>query len=250
MQRLVLTCVAGLLAVSIAFAEDFWATKEYMQWTDEEVKKVLTNSPWAKDVTINAPIAALGRGQRPSGQSASVTDVETAGGGGGGTGRGGRRGGGRGGSGFGDESGGGGGEALLTLNISWRSALPLKKALVRSRLGVGASVPAEARQLIGAEEQDYVIVISGVPRGMARLFENSGIADNATIRAGKKPSVAAKSVNLQPRTQSIDVVYLFPRTQPIASDDKEVEVVIKFGTIEAKKKFTLKDMVYNGKLEL
>jgi hypothetical protein len=245
---MVLTCVAGLIAVGIAFAEDFWATKEYMQWTDEEVKKVLTNSPWAKDVTINAPLAALGRGQRPSSQSAAGTDIETAGAGGGG-GRGGRRGGGRGGSGFGDESGGGS-EALLTLNISWRSALPLKKALVRSRLGVGAPVPAEARQLITAEEQDYVIVVSGVPRGMSRLFENSGIAGSATIRAGKKPSLAAKSVNLQPRTQSVDVVYLFPRTQPIESGDKEVEVVIKFGAIEAKKKFTLKDMVYNGKLEL
>jgi hypothetical protein len=58
------------------------------------------------------------------------------------------------------------------------------------------------------------------------------------------------SINFQPRTQSVDVVYLFPRTQPIESDDKEVEVVLKLGEIEAKKKFSLKDMVYNGKLQL
>src|SRR5262245_57303488 len=153
MQRTVLVCVAWLFAASIAIAEDFWATKEYMQWTDEEVKKVLTNSPWAKDVTISAPIAALGRGQRPAGQSAAGTDIES--GASGGTGRG-RRAGSRSNSGFSDEGGAGGGEALITLNISWRSALPLKKALVRSRLSVGAAVPADAQQLIANDEQDYV----------------------------------------------------------------------------------------------
>ena len=36
----------------------------------------------------------------------------------------------------------------------------------------------------------------------------------------------------------------------ITADDKEVEVVLKPGQMELKKKFNLKDMVYNGKLEL
>lgn len=52
MQRIVFLCLAGLLVVSAVLGENFWVKKEYMQWTDEEVKKVMTNSPWAKDVTI------------------------------------------------------------------------------------------------------------------------------------------------------------------------------------------------------
>ena len=52
------------------------------------------------------------------------------------------------------------------------------------------------------------------------------------------------------RTQSVDIIFVFPKTQPIAADDKEVEFILKLGQVEAKRKFNLKDMVYNGKLEL
>jgi hypothetical protein len=46
------------------------------------------------------------------------------------------------------------------------------------------------------------------------------------------------------------VFYTFSKSQIIAADDKEVEVDLRIGPIQAKKKFNLKDMVYNGKLEL
>jgi len=242
MKRMIFLCLAALLVACIALAEDFWTKKEYMQWTDEEVKKLITDSPWAKDITVSAPLAALGRGQRSAVESDSSTDTETGGGGG----RRGRRGGG--GGGFG---GGGASEALLTLNISWRSALPLRKALVRSRVGPApAAVPPEVAQLISNDQDNYVIVVSGLPAGMARAIQTPVLVDKSTIRAGKKPPVAAKNMDVQRRTQTVDVIYTFPKSQPIASDDKEVEVVLRLGQIEAKKKFNLKDMVYNGKLEL
>ncbi len=245
MKQIIFFCLAGLVVATVALAEDFWVTKEYMQWSDEEVKKILNNSPWAKDLVVSAPLAMVGgRGQRAATSDGS-TDVETGGGGGRRGGRGGRGGGG----GFGDD-GGGSGEALVTLNISWRSAQPLKKALVRSRLGAGTAVPAEAEQLIKNDEQDYVIVVSGVPAGLAPAIQNPVLIDKSTIRAGKKPPVAARGVNIQPHTKTVDVIYVFPKSQLIAADDKEVEVVLKLGQIEAKKKFNLKDMVYNGKLEL
>src|SRR5947207_1065853 len=96
MHRIVFICLAGLLVAGAALGEDFWGKKEFMQWTDEEVKKVMTNSPWAKDVTITAPLSALGRGQRPA---ATETATDDSGGGGGRGGRGGRGGGGGGGGG-------------------------------------------------------------------------------------------------------------------------------------------------------
>jgi hypothetical protein len=243
MWRLLSLCLAGLLIAGVALAEDFWVKKEYMQWTDEEVKQVMTKSPWAKDVTISAPIAMVGgrvgRGPAPSGGG---TDVETGSGGGGG-----RRGGRGGGGGGGGE--GGGSEALVTLNISWRSASLLRQALVRSRLGVGAAVPPDAAQLVGAEQENYVIVASGLPAGMGSGLQNT-LAEKSTIRVGKKPPVVALAVNVQPRTQSLEVIYLFPKKQMITADDKEVEVVLVLGQIEIKRKFNLKEMVYKGKLDL
>src|SRR5262249_13826127 len=157
---------------------------------------------------------------------------------------GGGRGRGRGGGG-GAASGEGGGstEALVTLNISWRSSLLLRKAVVRARLGAGGTVPAEAQDLISKDQESYVIVVTGVPAGMDRLSQNAVLWDKTTIRFGKKSPVPAKNLDIQARTQTVDLIYAFPKTQQITADDKEVEVVLMLGQIEAKKKFTLKDMM-------
>lgn len=247
MRRTYLLCLTWLLIAAVGLAEDFWVKKEYMQWTDEEVKKVMTNSPWAKDVTVSAPMAALGggRGQRAAGgPPSSSADVENPGAGGGGRrGRGGRGGG-------GDDGGGAPPEAIVTFNVSWRSAALMRRAVVRSRLGAGAAVPQDAQELIGKDPDDYVIVVMGVPAGMARQLQNNVLLDKSTIRAGKKPPVAAKALNISPRTQTIDVIYTFPKTPQITSEDKEVEVVLRLGQIEVKRKFVLKDMAYMGKLDL
>jgi hypothetical protein len=239
MQRLIALCLAGLLIASAAFAEDFWTSKEYMQWTDEEVKKVMTNSPWAKDLTISVPLSALGRGGRPA-DNAAPNDVQS--GGGGGRGR-------RGGGGGGGDEGGGSPEAMVTLNISFRSALPFRKALVRSRLGNGATVPADAAQLITKEPEEYVVVVTGLPARMAALLDPA-LKDKSILHAGKKQAMTAIKMDVQRRTQSVDVFYTFPKSPVISADDKEVELDLQIGPIHAKKKFNLKDMVYNGKLEL
>ena len=39
-------------------------------------------------------------------------------------------------------------------------------------------------------------------------------------------------------------------SEPIAAQDNDVEVVAKYGFLETKKKFKVKDMIVNGKLEL
>ena len=43
-------------AASAGFGEEFWAKKPYQKWTPEETNKLLTDSPWAKTVTIATAI--------------------------------------------------------------------------------------------------------------------------------------------------------------------------------------------------
>jgi hypothetical protein len=241
MHRTAFLGLAGLLIAGIALGEDFWVKKEYTQWTEDEVKKVMTNSPWAKDVTVSAPPGTLGPGQRRP-QNSNI-DVES--GAAGGRGRGGR------GARSGDEAeGGGAGDVLLSLNMSWRSALPLRKAIVKSRLGGSTEVPSEAQQMLAKEQDEYVVVVSGVPARIARQIQDSPRLNSSTLKAGKKAPIAPKAVDFQARTQTVDVFFIFPKTEPITLEDKEVELDLKLGAMEAKRKFNLKDMVYNGKLEL
>jgi hypothetical protein len=198
----------------------------------------MTNSPWAKEVTVSAPAAAVGGGQRPA---SSGTDVENPGARGG---RGGR-------SRSADEDGGpSSADVMLSLNVSWRSALPLRKALVKSRLGAATQIPAEAQQMLSKDQQDYIIVVSGIPARMGRLLQDSASLKRSTVKIGKKAPITPTDVTAQSRTQSVELIFAFPKSDPATLDDKDAEVDFRLGQVELKKKFTLKEMVYNGKLEL
>ena len=62
---------------------------------------------------------------------------------------------------------------------------------------------------------------------------------------GKQPIVPEV---LQPSGSS--AIFLFPKTIAIDMDDKEVEFSTKLGQTQVRTKFKLKDMVFNGKLDL
>jgi hypothetical protein len=46
------------------------------------------------------------------------------------------------------------------------------------------------------------------------------------------------------------VSFLFPRTTTFTADEKDLEFASKFGKAAIKHKFKLKDMVFNGKVEM
>jgi hypothetical protein len=50
-------CWRALLGLSLgglalAQAREFWATKDYKQWSEKECRKLMENSPWASDYTL------------------------------------------------------------------------------------------------------------------------------------------------------------------------------------------------------
>jgi hypothetical protein len=155
--RLAVLGLAGVLVASAAFAQDFWVKKQFNQWSDEEVKKFMKDSPWAKDVTL-----ATGA---PSGGN---LDMGAGGGGGGGDEGGGDAGGGGGGGRGGGGGGRGGGAGSMNLVVSWRSALPVKQAVVRSKMGKPGDVPADAQDFLSKADDQYIIVIEGMPQNFAR----------------------------------------------------------------------------------
>ena len=53
-----------------------------------------------------------------------------------------------------------------------------------------------------------------------------------------------------PKENSPAIVFHFAKTHPIELDDKDVEFATRRGSMDIRKKFKLKDMVYNGKLAL
>src|ERR1700733_2327727 len=80
------------------WAADVWQAKPFTEWSDKDIAKIMSDSPWAKKVSVTLPTSGRGGGGPPAGGP---------GGGGGGGGRGGGRGGGGGGGGGADGGGGG-----------------------------------------------------------------------------------------------------------------------------------------------
>lgn len=237
-----------LLALAVcAWAAEFWQTKPYTDWNEKEVQKLETSSPWSKQVPVsmgsgNGPDTS--RGKR--GATGATGDLDSTLGSGSGPG-------GRGGG--GSQEGAGttpGGGAAVTLTISWRTALPIRQAVAKQRFGDQVGTSADAKKLVEEEQKTYAILVSGLSgralRGSDKMKE-SLLQSTSLIVKGKDP-IQATDVQTGGNEQRAVVLFLFPRTAGLSLDDKEVEFSTKLGQISLKQKFHLKDMVFNGKLEL
>src|SRR5260221_8983735 len=78
---IMVSLVGSVCAVAL-FASDVWKTKDYTQWSSEEVNKVLNDSPWAKQTNVTG-------GQNAQSQRRGSNGQGRGGGMGGGGGRGG-----------------------------------------------------------------------------------------------------------------------------------------------------------------
>ena len=56
MRRLILTIVA---IAPLLLAADFWKDKQPADWSDKEVSRMMTNSPWAKQVSVPVSMGAM-----------------------------------------------------------------------------------------------------------------------------------------------------------------------------------------------
>lgn len=224
-----------LLGFGLA-AADFWQ-KPYMEWSDKDATRMMTDSPWAKFVSVS-----MGG---PGGAGPPMMP-----GGGGGFGGGGPQGGG--GSEFGP---GAQGTAPPTFDVvaRWQSALPIRQAFVRLKFGAEADKSADAQKVLEQKDRPYEIVLSGAmgmylggkPGDAAKAL--SEVSFLSTRRTGP---IKATQIEVGKPGPKMDVVFAFPRSMPFTVEDKEVELTTKLGASNLKYKFKLKDMVVNGKLEM
>lgn len=270
--------VLSLMGLGLtALAADFWKDKAYSQWSDDEVTKMLANSPWAQSTKASSPNQGMGQrggGRRGGGGGMGGPRIGFPGGGGGG-GYPGGGGGYPGGGGGGNPRGGGGGSIpSFTATIRWQSALPVREALLRQS-GVTKADDSQVAEKLTAPVTSYVIALVGLPANLPTSSGRYGRGTSTDNRGGDdrdkdsadqdadqldrlksgtrlnpkdRASIYPEKVERDKDGQTI--VFTFPRTTPISLDSKEVEFVTRVGSIEIRHKFKLKDMVYQGKLEL
>lgn len=241
-----------------------WADKAISDWTEDDAKLVLSDSPWVKTVqpTLQKPSDAS-RGSRGMGHGGGMGRGGIGMGGVGiglpGMGGVGRRGGYPGGGypGGGYPQGGGypGGPSgrdqtqtsdsmqIPELRLRWESALPVRAAELKTH---EASSPV-------VEESQYAIAVYGLsdrfvkgdPESLAKQLKKE-----AALKREGKSDIKPSGVDVLQRSDGPIVVYLFPRSKEISSKDDRIEFDAQIGRLKLAQSFSVSEMTCQGKLEL
>jgi hypothetical protein len=244
--------VLGALPAMAADATLSW-NKDPGQWTDKDAQFVLTASPWSQQVgAVMAdprdemePAAAPLPGAEKSGLAGSTNPTSNGGRWDGSVGR--------------NRMGH---LPSVPVLVRWDSALPVREALRR------APGAAEAEKN-SDPSSGYVITLSGlIPGGRYKSSghtETSSHSDagvdarnpeellEAFMSASRllprgAAAILPSNVKLDAATGAVHI--FFPRTHPIGAGEKEVTFSTRFGGLTVRAKFHVKEMKYQGKLEL
>lgn len=164
----------------------------------------------------------------------------------------------------------------MNLTIRWASAAPIQQALMKQ----GPLASEELKAAAASTEKYYVITVLGLrlPRphsstvdaddpdsnGNGNSDDNgqrssrnrnndqlrSQLLDAAQLAPKGKSSIYAQDVQIVGPGGIDGVRFLFPRTNPISANDKEVDFILDIRRVKVDEKFKLNDMQYEGKLAL
>ncbi len=247
------TCALVFSVALVSYAEQPWRGKPLAEWTEDDARQVLSNSPWAKLVTPKVERPESGRGGYGGRRGGMGGGIGGMGGGRGGMGGGGGLGGGAG-TGYpsggrssdpdmgGDREPGDRTEAPSAVTVRWESALPVREAQLKLR-----------QESVGADEPYYAIAISGLPSRIANRDPQelrSRLLSDSYLKLKGKKKIALADVKLLTRDDNAVLLLLFPKNPEITASDKEVEFSSRVAHMEIKQKFPLADMTFDGKLQL
>jgi hypothetical protein len=232
-------------AAAIAADDAPWKAKQIPDWTENDAKDVLTESPWVKTFTPTLKSQdGSGRRSRGLGGLGGVSIGIPGMGGMGGRGMGGGR----------YPPGGGGGypggqsqrndnNEMPRVTLRWESAMPVRTAELKVHDNDAPTL----------DDQHYAIAVYGIPDRFLN-GETKRLADQlkgkASIRRDGKKDFKPSSVEVIQRPDGAVVVYLFSMTNEITKGDRRLEFDADVGDLELTQSFFTEDMVWQGKLEL
>ncbi len=149
---------------------------------------------------------------------------------------------------------GGGGQAprpAAVFQFRILSALPVKQAIARTRYGNEALTSPDAAKFLARQETAYIVGITGLPIGMLQGADPASLKNTTQLKVKGKPAAYARDLQFEKSGPQLNVYVFFSKADtPIVVEDGEFQLIFKLPTMEVKRTFKLKDMVYDGKLEI
>ena len=228
-------------AASLLAADAVWKSKPANRWTDEDVKQVLSTSPWVKEVRavvtrrltedelraagqMGQPVGVGNEGVDPKGSGPKVSANVFTGAGG-------------------DDRSQRSLPQPITLRLRWESALPIRLAEFKLQ---AAEAPAW-------EGDGYRIAVYGIPgSGFKGDPKELGkpLKNLAALKRAGRNDVRPVSVEVLQLETGVVVVYLFPLSAEISKKDGQVRFEAQIGRVVVGETFDLSQMEFMGKLAI
>jgi len=227
-----ISCAAVLLMA----AEPVWK-KPIASWSEEDARRILSNSPWAK--TVIAGVVPVGGedARREGGNMGQPHGVGY--------------------DGLDDKKARPGlpqnifsgnstprpaDTRAIRLTIRWQSALPIRAAEFKARENEPPT----------ASEEGYIIAVYDVPGayfGDPKTLGNP-LKNLAALKREGKKDVKPSAVEVFQLEHGAVVVYSFPRSADISKEDGVVEFNALIGRLQVSQSFNIAEMQFQEKLQL
>jgi hypothetical protein len=228
-----------VVTFALAAPDRSWKDKQFSEWTEDDAKEVIANSPWVKKVTPTVAVKTPepDKQARPGGvRHRGGIDIGGIG----------RR---SGGSPTGDDQRSPPAVAeppptpVPALTLRWESALPMREAERKAR---ETGAPA-------VDEHHYAIAVYGIPRTMVAndSKELAGeLKKHAILKRDAKDDLRPSSVKILLREDGPVIVYLFPKSPEITWRDPRVQFDAHVAKLDISQSFATADMRFHGDFEL
>lgn len=230
-----LICLLIFVAGAIAAANDPWKSKNYMDWTEKDVEKVLTDSPWVR--SANSSYNGVPGSVDGSAQSDSPPNPAPGGspdnGGGLNTGRPSAQ--------NPPEGGSQSGQTQSTPRflIFWESSRTIREALARRQVLQGKMSQGEAEKYLAQPQDDYQLVVQSDKMSIFQNYDERFTQENSTLKLKKsKDKLAPTRVEFQKSNDGAleAIVFSFSKKLPsgaplILADEKSIEFTCKLGGV-------------------
>lgn len=267
--------VVLLAVVGVAWAGgEPWKTKPFDQWTQDDIKQILDDSPWAKLERVPMDWRAnqrQGNGANPMERapgSAGMAQTLPQGPGSAGAQAAG------GGPGANYPNGGVGGgpspdygtpsllgtpEGQTLFIVRWTSAQTVRKALIRSHILSGDIKESDAPQYLAQQATDYEVTVIGPDMTPFGMMTQDDLKTKTYLQAKQsKLKVNPTKMEIQQGAdgkQVLAVMFSFPKKTAngkdlISPNDKGVQFVVKTKELDLNASFDLKKMTGDKGLDL
>jgi hypothetical protein len=240
-KKMMSAMAAGfLLAAVAAFASDAWKDKDFQNWDQKDVQKILTDSPWSKKFQYAANGSAGNGGMTHSISASPAGGGATAGGGAGTPGN------------PSDRLPPGAQESgqQINLAVTWYSARTIREAMARKKEFAGASAD-DARKILSQEPTAYEVAVSGPDLRIFGTIQEDNLKEHSYLMPKTtKEKLAPAEIIVQrgQNDQPIAIIFAFAKTTPsgapsIAKNEKGVEFFTQAENMPIRIQFDLTKML-------